>query len=212
MKDLIAALLAVMVLFALGAASAHAALPEFSGEFPTRGEATNGMGSEHAGGTITISCAKSEGKFEVTGAKGGTFDELFLECKESILGKSFGCQGLIDTIAGSILLKGTVTLGYALGTLTPLVALTIEQVHYECNFLNVARGCVLGTTTLSKSKTGTLAFHTVSGNQEYTDYTNDKGEAKECKLEGSINGEPFAPWGEVQEAHLVFNKELEVKD
>ncbi|HEX4437176.1 MAG TPA: hypothetical protein VH061_10305 [Solirubrobacteraceae bacterium] len=215
MKYLKALLLAAVAVCAFGAASAQAALPEFSGEFPDGFKAAStGPKFEAAGGAIVVECEKSEGTGTITGAKGGSFDELFLGCTGKVLGISVGkCTGLTDTTTGSILAKGTSTLGFELGTLIPVAVLSIESLHFECgSTLAVVTGCLVGTTTLTKSTTGELLFKGSAGKQEFTDYTNDKGEMVSCKLSTSVNGGEAKESNQIQHAVLTFTKAVEVKD
>jgi hypothetical protein len=216
MKYLKAMLLAAVAMCAFGAASAQAALPEFTGTFPTTFTASSTNPKfEASGGNLIVECKKSEGTGEVSGAKAAKFDELFLECKATIFKLNAGeCTGLNDTVKGSILAKGSTTLGFRLGTLVPLVALSLSpEVHFECgSSLVVVRGCLLGTTTLVKSATATLKFEGSGGTQKDTDYTNDAGGTVSCKLESSVNGGAFAQSNQIQTATLSLSKELEVKD
>jgi hypothetical protein len=216
MRHLKVILVAVVAVCAFGAASAQAALPEFTGTFPTTlTAASTSPKFEAEGGNLKVECTKSEGTGEVTGAKTATFDELFLGCKATIFGLPVGtCTGLNDTTAGSILAKGTTTLGYLLGTLTPVTALTLNpEVHFECGSnLTVVKGCLAGTTTLAKSLTGTLTFTGTAGKQAVTDYTNDAGTMVACELLSSLNGAAFRPADLVKTGTLTFSKEVEVKD
>ncbi|HEX4437179.1 MAG TPA: hypothetical protein VH061_10320 [Solirubrobacteraceae bacterium] len=224
MKVLRVLLLTAVAVCAFGAASAQAALPEFAGEFPDGFKAAStGPKFEAAGGAIVVECEKSEGEGTITGAKTGSFDELFLGCTGKVLGISVGkCTGLTDTITGSILAKGTSTLGFELGTLIPVAALSIESLHFECgSTLAVVTGCLVGTTTLGKenakkeiepSTTGELLFKGSGGKQEFTDYTNDKGEMVSCKLSTSVNGGEAKESNQIQHAVLTFVKAVQVKD
>ena len=216
MRFLKVMMLAAVAVCAFGAASAQAALPEFTGTFPTTFTAASTSPKfEASGGALVVECTSSEGKGEITGAKAATFDELFLGCVGKIFGISTGkCTGLTDTTEGSILAKGTSTLGFRLGTLVPLVALKLSpEVHFTCGSnLAIVRGCLLGTTTLTKSKTATLKFEGSSGKQKDTDYTSDTGATVACKLEESLNGGSFAESNQIQTATLTFSKEVEVKD
>jgi hypothetical protein len=217
MKYLKVVLLAAIAVCALGAASAQAALPEFSGTLPDAGKAkSTGPIFENTTSALIIKCATSEGTLEVKTAKEAVFDELFLGCEAELNKVKLGkCTGSNDTETGSILAKGTSTLGYALGTLTPLAALTVSpEVKIKCPLGTevVVKGCLLGTTTLTKSLSGTLKFEGTAGAQKFTDYTTDTGAAKTCKLESSVNGGAFAASDQVQTASLTFSKELSVLD
>jgi hypothetical protein len=199
--------------------SALAALPEFSGEFPDgfTAASTGGSGAlkfEAAGGAIVVECEKAEGTGSITGAKTVTFDELFLGCTGKVLGISVGkCTGLNDTTTGSILARGTLTLGFELGALFPVAALSIESLHFECgSTLAVVTGCLVGTVTLAKRSTQEWLFEGFGGKQEFTDYTNDKGEMGACKLSTAVNGGEAKESNQIQHAVLTFTKAIEVKD
>jgi hypothetical protein len=213
MKMLRSLLIVSVVL--VGGTSAQAALPEFSGEFPDNmTAAATSPKSEAAGGALVTECGKLEGTATFMGAKTGSVDLLFLECTGKVLGISVGkCTGLNDTTTGSLLLKGTFTLGFELETLIPVIGLSFESAHFECgSTLTVVTGCLVGTTTLVKSNTQEWLFKASGGKQELTDYTNDKGEMVSCKLLSSING------GEAKEFSLIMHvvqtvaKAIEVKD
>jgi hypothetical protein len=216
MRHLKVVLLTTVAACLLAVASAQAALPQFDSTFPNTFTSSSGESSfENEGSTLAIKCKKSEGKGEITGAKAATFDELFLECKATISGIPVAsCKGLIDTVEGSILARGTSTLGYILGTLTPVVALTLgEEVHIICGSnLIIVKGCLVGTTTLGPSKTGELLFKGTKGAQELKDYTMDSGEMLVCELLSSTNGAAFKPSDQVQHAVLTFNTEVTVLD
>ncbi|HEX4437188.1 MAG TPA: hypothetical protein VH061_10375 [Solirubrobacteraceae bacterium] len=215
MKYLKTTLLVAMTMCTIGVASAWAALPEFSGEFPDgfKGASTSPK-FEASGGAIVLECEKTEDVGTINSAKSLTFDILYLGCSAKVLGISVGkCTGLNDTTTGSILLKGTTTLGFELGTLIPVMVQSIGTLHYECgSTLVVVSGCMVGTITLAKSSTGEWLFKGSGGKQEFTDYTNDKGEMISCLLETSVNG------GSAKEANLIwhevltFVKPVEVKD
>jgi hypothetical protein len=214
MKHLKIVLLAAIATCAFGVASAQAALPEFAGTFPTTfTSSSTSPAFENEGGALKIQCKKSKGTGEVSGAKAASFKELFEECKATIFGIPVAtCTGEGQT-SGNILASGTTTLGFRLGGLVPLVALTITQIHINCGSnLILVKGCLLGTTTLAKSKTATLTFAGEKGKQKDTDYTSDKGVTTACKLESELNAEGFKPSDQVQVATLTLSKELEVKD
>jgi hypothetical protein len=223
MKYVKVMLLVAIAACALGAASAQAALPEFSGTLPDAGKAESTTPVfENTTSGLVIKCTTSEGTLEVKTAKEAVFDELFLGCEAELSKTKLGkCTGSADTTTGSILAKGTSTLGYALGTLTPLAALTLSPeggIEIKCALgaKITVKGCVLGTTTLNKEGLeglkGTLKFEGTAGVQKYTDYTTDSGATKACKLESSVNGGAFAASDQVQTANLTFTKELRVLD
>jgi hypothetical protein len=206
-----------LLMCALGAASAQAALPEFSGTLPVGGKTTStGPQFEDTTSKLIIKCTGSEGTVEVLTVKEAVFDELCLgaeaELSKTKLGK---CTGSNDTIAGSILAKGKGTLGYALGTLTPLVALTVSpEVKIKCALGAevVVRGCVLGAVTLAKGLVQTVKIEGAAGVQKYTDYTSDTGVAVGCKLESSLNGAAFSAADLVATITVTFSKEVSVLD
>jgi hypothetical protein len=216
MKYLKVLLLAAVAVCAFGAASAQAALPEFGGSLPSAITSSSTTPSfENKGGTLIIKCATSKGKGEVAGAKTASFDELFEKCKATIFGIPVAsCKSLTSTVAESILAKGKTTLGYALGTLTVLAALTIEEIHIECGSeLIQVRGCVLALATpLALGSAGKLVMKGTKGVQEFTDYTTDAGATQGCKLESSLNGGAFEASDQVQTATLAFGKQVEIKD
>jgi hypothetical protein len=204
--------LAALITCSLGVASAQAGLPEFSGSFPDSFTTSSSLPKfETEGGSLNFQCGKSEGKGEVTSAKAGTFDELFLECKAGALG---GCIGLTDTIAGSILFRGTATLGFKLGTLVPLVALFLSpEAHFECGgLLLLVRGCLLGTTTLVNVNTATWTFKVAASKEEVVDYTSESGGTVACEMEASLNAAAFKGLSLAQTVTLALVKSMEVKD
>jgi hypothetical protein len=210
-------LLAAVAACAIGAASALAALPEFGGNVPNSfTAASTGPEFEASGGAVKVKCTKSEGSGTISSVKNGTFDELFLGCECLILGIKAGtATGLTDTVSGSILAKGTTTLGFKLATLLPVAALTITELHFECGTsgaLSLVKGCLVGPTTLAKSTKATLTFAGSGGKQELTDYTSDAGATVACKLESNTNGGGFKESNQIQKAELTFAKEIEVKD
>lgn len=216
MRYVKAVIVLALAVCALSAASAQAALPEFSGTVPSAGKAKSTKPKfENEGSSLLVECAESEGTLEVKTVKGGTFDELFLGC-EAVLNKTkLGkCTGLTDTVTGSILATGSFVLGFELGNLLPVVALSVTTLHFECPLgtLVTVEGCLVGTTTLTKGLTGTLGFEGAAGVQKFLDYTNDAGTMVACKLQSSVNGAAAKPSDQVQTANLTFTKELGVLD
>jgi hypothetical protein len=214
MKYLKVMLLTAVAVCAFGAASAQAALPEFAGTFPTTfTSASTSPVFESSGGSLKITCAKSKGTGEITGAKAASFKELFESCKATIFGIPIAtCTGA-GQASGNIAAEGSNTLGFRLGGLVPLVALTIVQIHITCGSnLVLVKGCLLGTTTLAKSTTATLKFEGSKGANTDVDYTNDAKATVACKLESELNAEGFKQSDQVQTATLTLSKEIEVKD
>jgi hypothetical protein len=211
------AVLLASAIWALGAGSAQAALPEYSGTLPDSATVHSGkVKFENAGSKLEVECSSGEGSLTVEAAKVAKFDELFLGCEAILSHMKIGkCTGLTDTTTGSILAKGTSTLGYSLKeALVPVVALTLSEVHFECPLgtLVIVRGCLVGTTTLFKSLTATLKFEALLGQQLLGDYTSDTGTGVRCELESSVNGGTFGMAALVQTASVTFAKEVGVLD
>ena len=215
MKQLkLIALTALTILAVSGtvAATANAANPEFLGELP-RQFTTAGLGSSFfklAGHALVVECGPSEGTGELINNKNATFDELFLNCKSTALGVKVKCTGLNDTITGSILAKGTSTLGYELGTTNVLSLLTISpEIHFECSsLLVVVKGCFAGKTTPRniETKEGKI----VGNSPPIEDYTTDTGATAPCVLLGSENSKAFTLATEQVTTDLTFAKLIEI--
>jgi hypothetical protein len=211
-------LLAAVAMCVLGATSAFANLPEYGMTLPNSfNTASTSPEFEASGGSVKLKCAKSEGKGTIgSPQKTLTLDELYLTCECFILGIKAGvATGLTDTVSGSILAKGTTTLGFKLGTLLPVVPITVSEFHFECGTsgaLSIVKGCFAGPTTLAKSSTMTWTFSGSAGKQELTDYTSDAGATVACKLESNTNGGGFKESDQKQTTILSWSKEVEVKD
>jgi hypothetical protein len=145
--------------------------------------------------TFSLLCMTTEGSGEVTGTKKMTFDQLILGCSIEVFGTRRNCTGLNDTVPGSILIKGEGLLGWTsnkAGELViPIVALKIEEAHFECLGLVLVKGCIVAELLNPNELVTTTSIHLRAptlGDQEFTKFSHKKGEAhKECVLLGSIS-------------------------
>jgi hypothetical protein len=216
MKYLKVMLLAALAVYGFSAASAQAALPQFSGTFSTLVTSKSTTPSfEQKGGNLIIKCARSTGSGKVLSAKLASFVELFEGCKATIFGIPIAsCKSLTATTEGDIRANGPSTLGYALGTLTVLAALEVESIHIVCgsNLISVT-GCVLGQATpLASGTSGKITFKGTAGAQEFTDFTLDSGGTDNCQLASSLNGGAATASDQVQTAELTFAKAVGIED
>lgn len=182
--------LPVVALSAIVSATASAALPEFLGGTNIAFTTAGGAGVLELLGGAKVNCTSSQGSGVDINSKEGTFDELFLGCTTKVAGLTQKCTGLTDTVTGSILAKGTFVLGFELGSLKPIVALTIQEIHFECSIaLALVKGCVVAKISPEKTATTefTLTLKQTTGEQELRDYTTDAGAAKACALLGSLS-------------------------
>ena len=207
---------AIVATYALGTVAAQAALPEYGGTLPSKINTSSTLPLfENEGGTFVLKCANSSGTGELTGAKSWTSTNLYKECKATLLGIPIAsCKSLTSTDEESLLIKGTTTLGFALGTLEVIQALTFSEIHLECgSVLASIRGCVLAfATPLTLGTIHTLSFKGAKGVQELTDYTTDTGTMTDCKAEIAVNAEAFRPMDLAAQESIVFAKQVEIKD
>jgi hypothetical protein len=187
-------LFAALTVSAFCAASAQAELLEYLPTFPNAFKATStGPKFTNLESSLEISCASSEGTGEVSSGITSKVTEVFKGCKAKIFGISVGgCKGAADTVAETITVKGTTSLGFKLVTaLEPVAVLAVAAVTIECPGNEVVvKGNLCGVPTLAKSTTGTLTFAaTGAGDQTITDYKTKEsgGENKTCVLESTLN-------------------------
>lgn len=204
--------LTILAVSATAAATANAANPEFLATTPDTFSAA-GVGSSFlklSGSSLSVECGATTGTGEVKGPKSAVFDELFTHCKSTALGVKVNCTGLTDTTTGSILAKGTSTLGYELGTKNPLSILTISpEIHFECSSLLVnVKGCFAGKT--KPANTSTLKGTIEGGSPPIEDYTTDTGATASCVLLASENSKTFTLATEQVTANLTFKTPIEI--
>ena len=211
------ALVVVVALSAIAVSGASAALPEFSSTFPNTFKSKGGAATfEQKGGLAPVSATSSEGKGEITSAKGGTFDELFLGTTAPLSGK---CTGLDDKTIGSVLAKGTFKLGYLDAAKTkPGLAFTLNpETHFECEktiTLVTVRGCAageLGPTGPPKRFIFNVTLTQAGGVNTFTQILNATNTAfEECKLLSEINGGTFKQSGQATKPEITTAKEAEL--
>jgi hypothetical protein len=212
-------LFAVLAVSALGAASAQAEILEYLSTFPNAFKATSTNPKfTNLETSLEIACTSSEGTGELANGTTGKFTEVFKGCKAKIFGISVGgCKGAADTVAETITVKGTTSLGFKLVTaLEPVAVLAVAAVTIECPGNEVVvKGNLCGVPTLAKSTTGTLTFAaTGAGDQTITDYKTKEsgGENKTCVLESTLNKGTPNMSAQVQVATLKFATAVELDD
>jgi hypothetical protein len=216
MKKLKILALALVALGVMAAAvpAANAALPEFLGTLPnTFTAASTTPEFQQLSSALSIKCKKATGTGTVTSSKAGSFKELFEGCTSLGL----ACTGLLTgETSGDIKVEGTFALGYELGSLVPVTALSLKEVHFECAGILVSvKGCVVGKSTpLTDALTGNLSFtQSAKGDQTLTDYEVEKGGSMvACALTSEFNGGAFESSSQVQSANLTFTKLIELMD
>jgi hypothetical protein len=182
---------AFVVLSGLHARVASAALPEFLPGTKNSGSATGGKAKfEQKGGIAGLECEKSTSVTSLVGPKEGSTDTLFEHCKAPLSGN---CTGLVDTEAGSILVKAVFGTAY-INRLGKEVAVLyqIEPVHFECEKLLTLvawEGCIIGLVTVVNTDTKALTVK-LKGSKGVQEFTKD--EVAECKMVSEINGGAFA--------------------
>jgi hypothetical protein len=208
------AFVAILAISAIASATASAELPEFSPAKNVIKESVGGKATfEQKEGIAPVSCTSSKGTGEITGAKVGKFDELYLGCTAPLAGK---CTGLNDKTAGSILVKGVTDLRYITKKTDVALIFLIEPVHFECEKLIElveVTGCVVGLVTPlnTKTKTFTVKLKGTKGVQDVTEVLNEKNTANEsCKLESEINGGAKKQSSQTQEDTISPEKEGEI--
>lgn len=185
--------LTVFSISATVSATANAAKPEFLGTIPDSGTSA-GIGSSFMrvnGSSLIVECGPSSGSGEIRNSKTSVVDELLENCKTTTLGVKVRCTGLTDSITGSILAKGTGTIGYELGTTNVIAALTISpEIHFECSstLVNI-KGCAAGKA--SPKNVLTTKGKVESNSSPIEDYTSDTGATISCVVLASVNSGTF---------------------
>jgi len=218
LKLVILTALTILAVSAAAAATANAANPEFLGTLPNTFTSA-GLGSSFLkSGALAVECGPSKGKGEVKGVKNAVFEELFENCKSTVLGVKVVCTGFhysptgtqITGETGRVLVAGTSTLGYELGTTNVLSILTVSpEIHFKCSSLAVnVKGCFAGKTT--PRNTPTTKGQIVGPNTAIEDYTTDTGATASCVLLSQETGKTFTLATEIVTADLTFEKPIEI--
>jgi hypothetical protein len=220
---------AAVVTSAVLAASASAALPEFSGPFPKPFKSKSGtVIAEEEGGGGKLECAASEGTGEIVGATKGKVGLRLTGCLGEAFEEKFPCTTL-GSAEGEVVTSPLVaTLGYinktkeqvglALegpsGAAAPLVAQFECHVNYLKRTLHFSwTGSVIGKLTPVNKKVKPANHFTLG-------FTQAKGKQKPSKLEGGledvltghieeITGEPEI--GLAAKDEIKFSETVEVK-
>lgn len=215
------ALAAALCFAAFAAASASAALPEFSTTSTFTG--SGGAGTLKTVGNATVKCTSNE----VVGAPAAEVVGGTKEVKNGLIAFK-GCESNVGTkcknttTAGEIrtaTLKGQ--LGYvepaALGGpvavgLSPASGTTFAE--FECATVkDKVTGCVLGKVTPvnTNTKEYALALAEAAGKQNITSYEPVKGAKESCKLAAALAGKASEEAGIDQTAKLVSAIAGEIK-
>jgi hypothetical protein len=196
------ALIAVLALGALVATAAMAEKPEFSPSEKNAFTAAGGKAKfEQKGGLAAVTAEKSTGTGEVTNAKEGTFDELYVNAQAPLSGF---CTGLTDTLVGSILAKGAFKLGYldAAKTKVGVAFKLAAPIHYECEktiLLVTVEGAAIGQITPlnTSTKEFTVVLTQAKGVNTLTKILNATNTAfEEFILKSETNGGAAAQAGQ----------------
>jgi hypothetical protein len=216
-RNTLVAFVAVLAIGAVAAASASAALPEFS---PTHGVTFKGTSNESSFFEVNSlapipSCTSHVTKGSITGAKSGAIEVEMKGCQAG------GGEGPC-TSAGQ--LSGVVVFG---GTLEPVyltkepkkvgLLVKLNEFTARCGFATTTvRGSFLGSITpINKKVKVTEKFVLVaketSATNEYTTYENESSEHKSASLSESIAGGPFLQAGYQSTEQLAPSLETELK-
>jgi hypothetical protein len=215
---MLAALVAVFALGALGSASASAALPEFvpgTGEkLPAtlEGSLSSAESSfKNETGVRAFGCTGAKFKGEVTGAKAAS---LTLELEGCRTEASSTCHSA-GAAEGHVVVSGAAALDYiSKATKRVGLVLKLNEVEVSCGGVEYAliRGSVVVPVTPINTKTSKvdLVIKTVSGKQEVSSYENEKGEVKTVKLEMAIPAWENVTFEVGQEIKLASSKPLTI--
>jgi hypothetical protein len=209
-------LIGIVACFAWTTGSARAEKPEFA---PTTSNPYTAIGEnaelEIKGGFTPITVVTSEGKGEITSAKEGTFDELYLGTKAPLTGN---CTGLSDLVSSSVLAKGKFKIGYLDSAKTKVgIVLKLEPVHFECAkliTLVIVEGAVIGSITPINTKVRTLTITMKllgGGVNEWTQILNATNTGFEkFTLKAELNGAPAAQAGVESTVRLTTGFEVAI--
>jgi hypothetical protein len=209
-----ACLLATFAIGAALAASASAALPEFSGPFPKPFTSTSSKSTLETVGKTKVTCTADTNTGEVTGPSGGVVTVRFTGCAV----KSFPCNSPGGAAGEIVTHPLTATLGYVsrepkevgLDLANPAGALIAE---FQCvNILASVKGSVIGLITpinklLAPPKHFTLKFMQKKGIQKIINFAGGPPDF----LETSINGGPFEQSGLTSTDLISFPTPEEIK-
>lgn len=222
------ALVVTLALGALGASSASAALPEFSGTFPTQ---FTGTYSQVKMVTVSdpenpVKCTKARFAGTITGPKAATVSSIeFTECSSIGFGNctSAGAKtGEIKTeklpLAPVFIAKTKkeqVGLDFNYEE-NPKVLEWAKYTSFTCggSFAFTMVGSIIApTTSINKKGTNfTYIFRQNKGTPEPKKWENEKGEEKSAELYSSLNGGKDEVTGlESLEDLLTTNKAIEIK-
>jgi hypothetical protein len=190
---------AILSIGAVAAASASAALPEFSGPFPKAFTSTSKASTLETVGKTKVKCEADTNAGTITGPNAGNLTITFTGCQT----KTIPCNSP-GAVPGEIVTHGlTSTLGYINRELkevgidfsNPAGALVLE---FQCGpaTAGVVRGSVIGKITPVNKLVKPPAHFTVKFAQKKGIQTIGKFEAGPLDiLETSLNGGPFEPSG-----------------
>jgi len=217
-KTLVLAVMAVLSLSALIAATASAVvpakvLPEGTASTFT---STGGKGtlSTLAGTTVTCESETAEGSFAANAVL-GPIHIMFNTCKSA----GVTCTGLAE-LNGTILVLGEghlVVLELAGSALDVGILVLVNPVHFSCSIILIeVKGEVLCKATPGNVKTSKFKLvceQTSNGDPALTTYFNEKGEEVKMGANGlltSTNHGAFEMSAELTEAELTTNPEIEI--
>jgi hypothetical protein len=223
-KYLVAASLAVSAMWAVAAASASAAAPEFapeSGTFPINFTSTSGASTLETTGGETVTCESSTGEGSITGEKASKVKFHFKGCTSTFFGLPVSCKSSGAEAKEIVTKELSGELGISSADKTKVVNDLKGEgegqvvAEFECGEKNTVK--VTGSVIAELPATETFVHETEmvlkqsKGINEFTSFFNAEWNIIEAVLKSAKNGGTAVQSGEARTDKLTFEKERKVK-